>query len=196
MQGDPAGGRGRLPRPTSRYGPGGHLWDPRARLRPRRDHHIWRQPVFWPLALSCRYRTRGRQRLSCWRVAATSRCGLPRAAPILRAQRRTPSPLPECTRQPNPSAALTTGTILTRPDLGISALFGTPTHPSPRPTAPFCLPPRAEWTSSRSAREAPRAGEGGPFFNPLPFPGIRLSVRTPFLRFPARSRSGGAIFLS
>ena len=32
--------------------------------------------------------------------------------------------------------------------------------------------------------------------NPLPHPGIRLSVRTPFLRFPARSRSGGAIFLS
>ena len=32
--------------------------------------------------------------------------------------------------------------------------------------------------------------------NPLPFPGIRLSVRTPFLRFPARSRSGGAIFSS
>ena len=63
-----------------------------------------------------------------------------------------------------PSAALTTGTIRSRPDLSISALFGTPTHPSPRPTAPFCLPPRAEWTSCRSARRLGRA-RGVPFLS-------------------------------
>ena len=57
---------------------------------------------------------------------------------------------------------LTTGTILTRPDLTTPTLFSTPTHPSPRPTAPFCLPPRAEWTSCRSARRLGRA-RGGPF---------------------------------
>ena len=59
---------------------------------------------------------------------------------------------------------LTTGTILTLPDLCISTLSGTPTHPSPRPTAPFCLPPRAEWTSSRSARRLGRA-RGVPFLS-------------------------------
>ena len=61
-----------------------------------------------------------------------------------------------------PRPTLTTGTIRTRPDLVISTLFDIPTHPSPRPDAPFCLPARAEWTSCRSG-EAPGADEGGPF---------------------------------
>ena len=46
VQGDPAGGRGRRPRPTSIFLAQARVLTLRSQLRPRHDHHLWRLRFF------------------------------------------------------------------------------------------------------------------------------------------------------